>query len=490
MRWKIFLTFMVCFSPIVCSAQIREPAVAGQFYPSKPAELRSTIEEYLNNVPSGQGVKGELVALIAPHAGYIYSGQTAAYSYKLLLGRKFDAIILISISHFYPFEGISIWESGEWRTPLGLVTIDGNIAKALADYSPLIRFEKRAHLREHSLEVQIPFIQVVQPSVPIVPIVIGGADSGILHTLASALAKATKNKKILIIASTDLAHYVSRDKADKMDRIGIEYLKKFQYKEFLSSLNSGETQFCGGRAVAAVIEAASLLGADNFQQLKHNDSGYATGDSSSVVSYLAAAITKTGTESSEDNAMEKRKHAFVLNDQQEKVLLKIAREAIKNAVENKTTSISPSMTDPLLAAKCGAFVTITEDDQLRGCIGYTEAYKPLYQTVHECAISAALHDYRFTPLQANELSKIHLEISVLTPLEVVDNIEEIEVGRDGLMISKGRNRGLLLPQVATEYGWDRVTFLEQTCRKAGLPSNSYKDSEAIIYSFQALAFGE
>ncbi|MBD3232857.1 MAG: AmmeMemoRadiSam system protein B [candidate division Zixibacteria bacterium] len=489
--YSLFVISLLTLYSAVGVAQDRRPVVAGQFYPIQKDELRNAVDDYLANVPDEQDIRGELVAIIVPHAGYVYSGQTAAYSYKLLENRPFDAVILVGVSHRYPFQGISVWEEGKWITPLGEVEIDERIANELISASPLIKFVSLAHLHEHSLEVQLPFLQVVQPGVPIVPIVTGDRSKSSVDALAQAIADVAKDRNVLIVVSTDLAHYVSRDQAKAMDQKGIDCIKRLDSEEFISRLDSGDSQFCGGSGVAAVLKASKALGANNVDILHYYDSGYTTGDKSSVVSYLAAAITRKDKSQSEGRSdMTNEKTEFSLTEEEKQTLLKIARDAIIKAVSGDKANEPPEIDDPVLHTKCGAFVTITEAGQLRGCIGYTEAFKPLYQTVHECAISAALHDYRFMPLQPNELDNIHLEISVLSPLVKVENLEDIEVGKHGLMISLGSNRGLLLPQVATEYGWDRQTFLEHTCRKAGLPRDAYQAPNATLEYFTAEIFEE
>ncbi|MBD3168628.1 MAG: AmmeMemoRadiSam system protein B [candidate division Zixibacteria bacterium] len=484
----IIIFLSVIYSVGFCST--RYPAVDGRFYPGDKNRLKQKINQLLENVPDQPQVEGKIVSLIVPHAGYIYSGQTAAYGYKLISGLGYDAIIIVGVSHRQPFTGSSVWKEGAYITPLGSTPVAVEIAREMMNFSPRITFRKEVHIREHSVEVQVPFIQYSHPGVPIVPVLTGDRDEKSIDALADALVEVSRNRNILLIASTDLAHYVSREKAYSMDEAGIESIINLDYSGFLNKLKSGKTQFCGGSAVAAVLKASRQLGADRAYRLHYYDSGYATGDKSSVVSYLAVAITDLDSKPKKGEVMKENKAKFTLDEQQKKTLLKIAREAIGAAVAGNATPLPPTINDPVLLTKSGAFVTITKHGQLRGCIGYTEAFKPLYETVHECAISAAMRDPRFHPLTADELDNIHLEISVLTPMEKVENLEEIKVGRDGLMIEKGMHRGLLLPQVATDYGWDRETFLQQTCRKAGLPMNAYKDDDAVIYSFSALIFEE
>jgi AmmeMemoRadiSam system protein A len=178
-----------------------------------------------------------------------------------------------------------------------------------------------------------------------------------------------------------------------------------------------------------------------------------------------------------------------LSKEEKAKLLEIAKLSIIEAVTGKRQFL-PNVTEEKLKENCGAFVTIKENNQLRGCIGYIQAVKPLYETVKDVAKSAAINDYRFNPVAENELEKLELEISVLTPLKKIKDINEIEVGKHGLVMKKGFNSGLLLPQVATEYGWDRETFLRETCRKAGLPQDAWKDKSTEIFIFSAEVFGE
>jgi AmmeMemoRadiSam system protein A len=229
--------------------------------------------------------------------------------------------------------------------------------------------------------------------------------------------------------------------------------------------------------------------------LRYGDSGDVSGDKKSVVGYAAIVLYRSGAAgggsgSAKDNreVPMDAKEPYSLSKTEKQFLLQTARRSIADFLKNGQP---PQIKAPeKLRAPGAAFVTLSKKGRLRGCIGYTQAVEPLYQTVSTCAIKAATSDHRFPPVQADELAQLHIEISVLTPLEKVSSFDEIEVGRDGLMIIMGRYRGLLLPQVAVENGWDRLTFLEQTCRKAGLPVNAYLSSEAVVYSFQALIFGE
>jgi AmmeMemoRadiSam system protein A len=254
---------------------------------------------------------------------------------------------------------------------------------------------------------------------------------------------------------------------------------------------------CGGGPAVSVIKTAIDMGANKVKILKYGDSGDISGDKSSVVSYLAAVIYDSknnaiGKKEDESNPepldKDELPKQFGLSKSDKNELLNIARRSIENYLA--TGEIPDFEVSEHLNKFGAAFVTLEKQGRLRGCIGHTTAVEPLYKTVSGCAVQAAVNDRRFPPVKAGELSEIHIEISVLSSLQTVESFDEIKVGRDGLMIFKGNRRGLLLPQVATDYGWDRKTFLEQTCRKAGLQTDDYKSADAVVYKFQAEIFGE
>lgn len=236
--------------------------------------------------------------------------------------------------------------------------------------------------------------------------------------------------------------------------------------------------------MVAVMLAAEKLGAVHSEVLDVADSGDASGDTSKVVGYMAAAFwtQKEKNMSEKNKAMQDE-----LNAEDQKLLKEIARKAILSALSGETYEGPESVPDTL-QSPCGAFVTLTKNHQLRGCIGHIVASAPLVDTVRAVAAAAALEDPRFSPVTQKEWSDIDIEVSVLTPLERVENIDDITPGVHGLYIRMGRRSGLLLPQVATEYGWNRVTFLEQTCRKAGLRKNDWKEPDVEIYWFKAQVF--
>ncbi|UCD63640.1 MAG: AmmeMemoRadiSam system protein B [Candidatus Zixiibacteriota bacterium] len=480
------------------SAATRLPAVAGAFYPSDSAELATMVSGHLAGVRDLPEIDGQIIALIVPHAGLVYSGQIAAYGYKLLETAQMDNVVLCGPSHRFGFEGISVYGPGvKWKTPLGIVACSDRLCEQMIAFDKNISAIPEAHEIEHCLEVQLPYLQTTLKQFEIVPVLMGYPDESTTEVLAGALAKLDPGGKTVLIASTDWQHYRPASAGWKLDSVGIDCIKRLDHQALQSYLGARRTEACGGAAAVAVTKAAKARGANKVKILKYGDSGDVSGDKSGVVGYVAAVLYKSGSDNpkstspapDEDAAKTSEVPAkFELTDTERGQLLKIARASIEHHLARKPLPEFDA-TDKLREPGA-AFVTLTKGGQLRGCIGYTMAFAPLVQTVSECAIKAAVQDPRFPPVTADEVPELHIEISVLTPLQPVTDLDEIEVGRDGLMITMGRNRGLLLPQVASGYGWTREEFLQQTCRKAGLPPDAYKSMQAIIEKFQAVIFDE
>jgi MEMO1 family protein len=467
--------------------EIREPAVAGAFYPDNPEILSRDVKRYLDNAKK-EKVEGEIVALLSPHAGYMYSGQVAAYAYKLIEGKTFDSVVVVGPSHQALFKGASLYDRGGYRTPLGVAPIDVELSKRMMERRKEIQFLPEAHAQEHSLEVQIPFLQIACRSFKLVPIVMEPYWSWeTCQSLASAIAETVRGKKVLLIASSDLSHFHSYEKAVELDKIVLSHIERFDPEGLNRDLKSGRCEACGGGPIISIMLAAKALGANKGKVLKYLNSGDVTGDRSRVVGYGAGVFYQTagGTEK-----MKEGKKVGVdlgLSDQDKKTLHHIAKTVIENRARGKSVQ-EFKVESPILKENRGAFVTINKKGQLRGCIGYIEGHGPLYKTIEEMAEAAAFRDPRFSPVKEKELPELEIEISVLTPLKKITDVNEIEVGKYGIYIKKGWFSGLLLPQVATEYGWDRQTFLEHTCQKAGLPPNAWKEKDTEIYIFSADIF--
>ena len=478
------------------ASDVKDADLAGSWYPASKQELRALLQGYLDKA-SPQKVDGKLVAVIAPHAGYQFSGPVAAYSYKIAEGRPIKTVILIGFSHRLPFDGISIYDRGSFRTPLGEISVDTKLAAGIAAYSKRIFYYPAAFANENSVEMQIPFIQLAFKGASVVPIAFGGQSYDDAVILADALAGALKGRDdYLIVASTDLSHYHSYEDANAMDRRLASVLSTMKARDLYDQTNLGTCEMCGVMPVTATVLAAEKLGAGDIRILKYANSGDTFGDKSKVVGYLSAVLYRqdgSGVKQAVGDEPQKAKEGgerMLLNEAQRKRLLQIARESMTSFVRDGKRKNIPEK-DPVLNEPMGAFVTLHENGELRGCIGNMVGQGPLCQTVAAMAIEAATGDPRFPTLSPSEIDKVDIEISVLSPMRKVSGPDEIKVPGHGVLVKRGFRSGVYLPQVATEAGWNKEQFLTSLCgQKAGMSPDAWKDPATDMYVFSAEVFGE
>jgi len=481
----LIVTLLVfSMAKLAVAEDVRKPAVAGSFYPSRASELREMVKGFLEQATKEE-IKGELITLIVPHAGFVFSGSVATHSYKQLEGRNFDTIILIGDSHRARLPGVSIGNYSTYRTPLGDVPVDKALVEKLIKESEEIDFHPQAHKGEHSLEVQLPFLQTVFEDFKIVPIIMGERSLETCKILADALLKHTKGKNILFIASTDLSHFYPYDKAVEIDKRAISAMEKLDGELLFQGLQANEYELCGGAATVTTMLVAEKLGADQIRLLKYANSGDVSfGDKSRVVGYAAMAITA--------QQISPMIETFEpLDEEAQKKLLKFARQAIQGyAVTSATPKFEPE-DYTVLNEKRGVFVTVYKDRRLRGCIGTHESDKPLYQLVPKMAISAVFFDRRFPKLKQEEIRDIKIELSVyLSDLVKIDDVSQYQIGKHGIIFRKGRRGATFLPKVPLQQGWDREETLEQLCYKAGLAPGAWKDKDVEFYIYLTQVFGE
>jgi hypothetical protein len=440
------------------------------------------------------------VALICPHAGYMFTGPVAASCFAQLKGRKYTRVVIIAPSHYVAFPFSAIYDGDAYATPLGNVPVDKDFRAKLAKLSSDIKISDRGHVKEaenaeHSLEVQLPWLQRTLGDFKLVPIIMGDQDYSSCRALGRALAKALLAEtpevraQTLILVSSDLSHYHPYDYAENVDHQTLQAIVDWDYlslsRNFAMWQRGVQTwEACGGGPIVAGMIAAEGLGATHAQLLKYANSGDATGDKTRVVGYGAVAITR------ENPAGAKKSAEFSLTGREKDALMKIARASVETRVRENKDYLVGSTGFPRLEEARGAFVTLKEHGELRGCIGYITPMKSLAETVRDVAAYAALEDSRFRPVSAQELPLLEYEISVMSPLRRVLDIKEIKVGKHGLIMKQGDIEGILLPQVPVEEHWDRDTFIEETCLKAGLPRQAWKDDDTDIFMFTALVFGE
>jgi len=467
----------VVFVFSVFSDNIKAPNVAGQFYPKEPDRLIRMIDEFISDAEVER--KDRLIyGIIVPHAGYVYSGGVAAYAYKVIRGESFDVVVVIAASHRMRFNGVAIWPQGKFVTPLGKIEVEGEISEKLMELNPEIKDLPEAFFGEHSLEVQLPFLQRVVGDFKLVPLITGNLNLSSCRTLARSLKAALSGRKALVVASTDLSHYHKYEDAKRIDDLTLSLIGRGNAEVIYNYASQGKVKLCGLLPTTTFLYYIEGL-RGRLRLLKYANSGDVTGDFSRVVGYASFIAYKENSQEGEWG---------MFTEKQKEKLLDIARSSIENYFREKK-ALEVTVEDALLNEKRGAFVTLKIHGNLRGCIGRIIADKPLAQVIADMATEAAFFDPRFPTLTREEFKDVDIEISVLSPIKKIKDINEIEVGKHGIIIRKGFYQGLLLPQVATEYGWDREIFLIHTCRKAGLPDDAYK-SDAEIYIFSAEVFGE
>ena len=480
----------------------RQPAVAGQFYPADASELKNTIKLFFDNIKNLPQPKGELLGLISPHAGYIFSGQVASYTYKFLSQYKIEnpIIILIGQSHYYHLSKATLYSKSSFLTPLGEVKIEKKFVESLVKNKELFEDKEQPHLPEHSLEVQLPFLQYIySDKLTIVPILVSKFDYEKSYKIASFIVETIKNypikRKIIIICSTDMSHYPEYNDAVKIDNQAIELIKKYDPKKYFEGLPKLERTkmanlhcvFCADTAVGITLITTKLLGGNEVLVLKYANSGDVIyGDKSRVVGYLSAAFLKSSHKEEQKSMKETE---FKISEANQKILLSLARKAIEEYL--KTGNVLEYKTDDKeLLTPSAVFVTLTKKGQLRGCIGTTFPQHPLYQAVINMAIAAATEDPRFPPVNLDELKDIKIEISILSPLKRVFSYKDIKEKVHGVVVRREGRSGLFLPQV-----WEQLPkkeeFLSQLCwGKAGLPPNAWQDPKTELYIFTVFAFEE
>ena len=447
---------------------IRGAAVAGQFYPGSKEDLEKQVNDFLASVELPE-TKGHVIGLIIPHAGYQFSGQVAAYAFKTLASQDVDTVILIGNSHTERFEGISVFEKGYYETPLGKVKIDSDLAQSLIKEDERIFYKETAHGKEHSLEVQLPFLQKVLSSFKIVPVLFGNSSPQDYNILAQAILKNIDGKNILLIASSDLSHYFPYQQAKDMDLETIDLILD-------SNINQIENA-CAKDAIKTLMLVTQELNVEQVELLNYANSGdVSSGDKNRVVGYAAIGFFA-------------ERRGNLLTRQEQEDLLAIARSSVEEYIKNG--KVPDFETDNYyLNQKIGAFVTLKKQGQLRGCIGvFSPTEIPLYQVVSDMAVSSATKDTRFLPVAEQELSELHYEISVLSEMQKINDWQDIEIGKHGVQIRHSGRSGVFLPQVATDNNWDLKIFLEQLCyQKIGLEKDCYKRDDVQMYVFTAQVF--
>ena len=483
--------FSSCMAQQSKKSITREPVAAGKFYPSDKRQLQNQIASLFSNANNISDT-GIVRAIIVPHAGYVFSGEIAAAAIKLIDREKiYDNIFIIGSSHTTLFSGASIYNLGNYKTPLGQVRVNTILAQKLIDDNKVFRYFENAHKQEHSIEVELPLLQywLRDTSNSIIPIIIGGEDLNTSKQVAQAL-QPYFNQNNLFIISSDFSHYPNHSDACIIDSITLQSILSKDPQTFIATLqknaqkqiNNLATSCCGHTSVLALLYLVN----NNQIQFKHlayknsGDTPYSGKDR--VVGYHSIAAIEY------PNLQTQLKTSSMFSKDDKIILLQLARNTIQEYI-TKGNRIDVKEDSEALQVHCGSFVTLHKDGKLRGCIGQFTANKPIYKLIVDMAIAAATEDHRFLPVKEDEIKDLEIEISILSPMKKINSIDEIQLGIHGIYIIKGMNRGTFLPQVATQTGWNLEQFLGHCSRdKAGIGWEGWKSAE--IYTYKATIFSE
>lgn len=474
----------------ICGAQtgsVRKPVWAGKFYPATRSELKAVISQLTVKakktrlkIPANKYLR----AIVMPHAGYVYSGWTAAHVSKVLDAGHYSKVVLLGPDHSIGFGNGAVCDAVAYETPLGRIDLHKDVMQ-LRRQPELFHALPIALDREHSLEVILPFLQIYLGKFQLVPVVVGRSDT---RRLSSALDALLDDDTLLVISS-DLSHFLAYETAAERDRETIDAIINLTPDKLIKSDNRA----CGREPILILLELARrhrwhpLL-------LHYSNSGDTAGDRSRVVGYAAMAFFG-------DLPMEKKNDSHArFSEKQGQLLVKLARNTITNALTGKAAAAESNthvaeFQDPHFQAHCGTFVTLKIHDQLRGCIGNLTATESVLDGIKRNAVNAAFHDPRFSALTADELEQTEIEVSILSePLPLTyhdgkDLTQKLRVNVDGVIIRSDYNSATFLPQV-----WEQLPrpedFLTQLCMKAGLPSDAWKGSELEVLTYQVQYFEE
>jgi AmmeMemoRadiSam system protein B/AmmeMemoRadiSam system protein A len=489
--------FIILLLPVMVMAaeNIRPFLTSGPWYPADPLKLEQMLDGFLKQPPIPEKT-GTIRGIIAPHAGYEYSGLCAAHAYRYLSpSQPIHRVFLLGASHHYGFYGACVSDFSAFATPLGQVPVDTEICRSLSRQS-FFRNDNAAMQNEHSLENQLPFLQKIlgNANFKIVPILFGALRKNDFEKMAAIIATYC-DEKTLLVASSDLTHYGEnfaytpfkgdiKKQLTILDTGFIETIQKLDFENYYRYFEKTGITACGFVPIGIMIR---LFEKRNIScaLTDYYKSGDLNNDYSSCVSYASLVFTKADKSPNDP---------IGLSQAEQKLLLELARSTLQSYLKN--TQIPQQKENqfsayPKLAENLGVFVTLRKKGELRGCIGSIIGVEPLYRSVMANAVHAAVDDPRFPPLRQKELESVEIEISVMTPLQPLTDFRAIRLGKDGVIIRDGRAQAVFLPQVAVETRWNLDQFLGNLCLKAGLERDAYHRSRSMqFYVFQAQVFSK
>ena len=486
----LFLATALLFAtgPSTAGTVIRTPVCAGRFYPADGDELARTIDRLTQSAAAKKPTipyRGKLKALILPHAGYIYSGFTAAHAAGVLKGGHYQRVVLIGPDHYVGFNGAAVSDVDAYQTPLGVVKLDP-VCRTLRRASTLFASRPLSDQKEHSLEVVLPFLQRYLDPFMLVPVVVGKVD---IDLIAAKLAPLLKGQTLLVVSS-DLSHFLPYTAAVARDLETIHLIETLNGRQLMGRDNCA----CGK---APILIAMKL--AQQYQWrptlLSYTNSGDTAGDKRRVVGYAAIAFWEG------PHQMSRSKETIEpFTPEQGRVLIQLARQTLQQRLRDPITDsdrakLEEALKDPAFQHHHGTFVTLKKRGQLRGCIGSLTAAESIKEDVRHNAQNAAFRDPRFGPLTRSELDQVEIEVSILTPpvplsyTDGQDLLTKLRPGIDGVIIRRGAASATFLPQVWEQLP-DKTDFLAHLCQKAGLSSNAWQSGKLEVKTYQVQYFEE
>jgi hypothetical protein len=492
-RWLVIIAatfFLWSFnaSTVPAGAGVRHPAWAGKFYPQNRDNLKRLIQRLITTAVKDTTInrtRPGLRALIMPHAGYVYSGVTAAHAILAIEPDRFNRVVLVGPDHRVGFLNASVTEAAHWQTPLGLVPI-GDYRPMVDEQPDLFDTVVVSDRYEHSLEVILPFFQAHLQPFDLIPVVLGPCDA---QLMAQSLGRLLNDGRTLLVVSADLSHYLGYDQAIGRDRETLARILSLDPDWQQDQRN----RTCGRYPIGVLLELARIR---QWQPvlLHYSNSGDTAGDKDAVVGYAAVAFY--GDEPMQHPSDTPQR----LTPEQGAALVALARQTLANhfgetPAAAEAGKLESTLADHALQVRCGTFVTLKSNDQLRGCIGSLSATVPIVSGVRQNVLSAAFHDPRFPPLGKKELDTVAIEVSVLSepvPLayrDAEDLMAKLQPGIDGVIIKKGTASATFLPQV-----WEQLPqpepFLSHLCLKAGLPAGRWRKGDLTVLVYQVQYFEE
>ncbi|MEA3275601.1 MAG: AmmeMemoRadiSam system protein B [Pseudomonadota bacterium] len=480
----------------VADERVREAALAGAWYPGDAQQLAEYVDGLFDAVEVSPP-EAPVRALIAPHAGYLYSGKTAAEAFARVKGSTYARVIVLAPSHRSGFRGLSIADVEAYETPLGRIPLDATAVNELRK-SDLVTADPIAHAREHAIEIELPLLQrALAPGWQLVPVLVGELEAEEYPAVADLL-RPLADESTLVVVSSDFTHYGPRfdftpfpldegtpDKIRGLDNQIIERILAADGPGLLDVQAQTGITVCGYRPLALLLH---LLPADaRIEQIAYAISGELTGDWGSSVSYVGMVVTSPGSLDAIGGAVEPEQGATdpPIDEVDLRLLHGLAVLGVEYAVlgpsEERTSDIRRAV-EALphhLRAQAGAFVTLWREGHLRGCMGYLEPRQALYRAVLENGFSAAYKDMRFRPVEPAELADLQIEVSALSPPRAIESYEELRVEEQGVILRMGIREALYLPEVARREGWTREETLSHLARKAGLPADAWRDGASL-----------